>query len=222
MSFQVSNRTGKGGFGDRPHDIWHVRRKLGEAVFQCTAMSKRSGVRCKFSAMKGKDGKRSVCYWHGARGGHGNVQAPTSKRNLSNKEIQRARLYATAEIERRRLAGEFNPAAYEEFRALDISRVHPADHARLMLAIDDRLKNIGVNTNESWRETLRVLGVTRPREERASKSTVSKSEEPTLKLEEIEAQPIDRRYAARSSSQREERAENWSSPRSSMKTPSGF
>ena len=174
--------------------------------------------------MKGKDGKRSVCYWHGARGGNGNVQAPTSKRNLSNKETQRARLYAAAEIERRRLAGELTLAVYEEFRAIDISRVHPADHARLMLAITDKLANIGVNTNESWRETLRVLGVTRPREERVSTSTSAKptSTAQELKLEEIEAQPIDRPYAARSSSQREERAENWSSPRSSTKTPSGF
>jgi hypothetical protein len=219
---RVEKRGNSGSFAYRKHAIWHVRRKLGEAVFQCTAMSKRSGVRCKFSAMKGKNGKRSVCYWHGARGGNGNVQAPTSKRNLSNKEIQRARLYAAAEIERRRLAGELNPAAYEEFRALDISRMHPADQARLMLAIDDRLKNIGVNTNESWRETLRVLGVTRPREERVSTSTKPTSTTQELKLEEIEAQPIDRRYAARSSSQREERAENWSSPRSSTKTLSGF
>lgn len=210
---QTEKRGNSGSFAYRKHAIWHVRRKAGEPVFQCTAKSKRSGVRCKFSAMKSSTG---VCYWHGARRG-GGALLPTSKRNLSNKEIQRARLYATAEIERRRLAGEFNRAAYEEFRALDISRVHPADHARLLMAIDDRLKNLGVNTNESWRETLRVLGVTRPREERVSTSTAQE-----LKLEEIEAQPIDRRYAARSSSQREERAENWSSPRSSTKTPSGF
>ena len=217
---QTEKRGNSGSFAYRKHAIWHVRRKAGEPVFQCHATSKRSGVRCKFSAMKSSTG---VCYWHGARRG-GGALLPTSKRNLSNKETQRARLYADAEIERRRLAGELNPAAYEEFRALDISRVHPADHARLMLAIDDRLQNIGVNTIESWRETLRVLGVTRPREERVSKSTSAKSTSTVqeFKLEEIEAQPIDRHYAARSSSQREERVENRSSPRSSAKTPSGF
>lgn len=109
--------------------------------------------------MKGKDGKRSVCFWHGARGGRGNVQAPTSKRNLSNKGIQTARLYATAEIERRRAAGELHNETAALFRDTDRTNLHPADEGRLWIFADDFLKNAGLNPVGAWRETLRVLGL---------------------------------------------------------------
>jgi hypothetical protein len=152
---RVSNPTGKGGFGDRPQDQWRAKLRRGEVTSRCTATSKRSGERCRFPATKGY----GVCYWHGARGGNGNCRTPTSKRNLANKEIKRARLWAEAEVARRIAANEIHPEAYEATKHF-ISRIHSADEARLLLMLDMRLG--GALTDEGWRDARIALGLIPP------------------------------------------------------------
>jgi hypothetical protein len=122
---RVSNPTGKGGFGDRPQDQWRAKLRRGEVTSRCTATSKRSGERCRFPATKGY----GVCYWHGARGGNGNCRTPTSKRNLANKEVKRARLWAAAEVAHRIAANEIHPEARKALKDY-ISKIHPADEGR--------------------------------------------------------------------------------------------
>lgn len=129
---RVSNPTGKGGFGDRLQDQWRAKLERGELTSCCTATSKRSGKRCRFPATKGCGG---VCYWHGARGGHGNFRPPTSKRNLANKEIKRAQLDAEAEVAQRTARNEIRPEAREALRTY-IGKIHPADEGRALLLLD--------------------------------------------------------------------------------------
>ena len=179
MSFYVSNPTGKGGFGDRPHDIWHVRRQRGEPVFRCSALSKRSGVRCKFAAIKGsKNNKtgRGFCYWHGGTGGDNRKSMMTttlvSLRRISNRTIKRARTAAQAEVDLRWAAGELREA-YEAAKPF-FGRIHPADEGRLVLAHEARLS--GLMTNAGWREMLRTLELGETKTKSASTSSTSTSE----------------------------------------------
>jgi hypothetical protein len=133
---RVTNPTGRGGFGDRPQNQWRAKLARGEVTSRCTATSKRSGERCRFPATKGY----GVCYWHGARGGYGKFRAPTSKRNLANKEIQRARLWAEAAVAQRVARNEIRPEVYGALKDI----IGKIQH-RLRLAID--------NANERWRQT---------------------------------------------------------------------
>ena len=145
----------------RPQHNWWAMLARGE-VISCSATSKRSGARCRMPPTTGCGG---VCFWHGARGGNGNFRAPTSKRNLGNKETKRARLYAEAEVARRVAAGEQHPETFALFR--DTSRAYPnrlylADEGRLWLAIDDHLRSAG-NPVGAWRALLRAFGLAPPR-----------------------------------------------------------
>jgi hypothetical protein len=152
---RVTNPTGRGGFGDRPQDQWRAKLARGEVTSRCTATSKRSGERCRFPATKGY----GVCYWHGARGGYGKFRAPTSKRNLANKEIQRARLWAEAEVAQRVARNEIRPEVYGALKDI-IGKIHPADEARALLALD--LWFDGALTSEAWEEARRALGLLPP------------------------------------------------------------
>jgi hypothetical protein len=154
---RVSNPTGKGGFGDRPQDQWRAKLRRGEVTSRCTATSKRSGERCRFPATKGY----GVCYWHGARGGNGNCRTPTSKRNLANKEVKRARLWAAAEVAHRIAANEIHPEARKALKDY-ISKIHPADEGRALLMLDQWFD--GAMTDEAWREARIALGLIPPRQ----------------------------------------------------------
>src|SRR5262245_5041199 len=109
MTYTVRNPFGIGGFGDHPELICRVGAPGSP---RCTAMSKRNGRRCKMPPTKGF----TVCMWHGANGGNGNIRLPTSKRNLMNKGIKRARLMAEAEVERRARQNELHPETSQAFR----------------------------------------------------------------------------------------------------------
>jgi hypothetical protein len=154
---RVSNPTGKGGFGGRLQDQWRAKFERGEVTSCCTATSKRSGKRCRFPATKGCGG---VCYWHGARGGYRNARAPTSKRNLANKEIKRARLDAEAEVAQRAARNEIHREAHEALKTY-VGKIHPADEGRALLALDMWFD--GALTDEGWREARRSLGLIPPR-----------------------------------------------------------
>jgi hypothetical protein len=143
------NPTGRGGLGDRPWD----RYRIGEPGFPtCKATSKRSGKRCKMPPLRGSE----VCIFHGARGGRGKWTLPKNRRMLWNKEIKAGRAMAEAELDRRIEQKELNPETRKAFRTF-VSRVHPADQGRLMLALDDRLN--GSLSNEAWRETRKLFGL---------------------------------------------------------------
>jgi hypothetical protein len=135
----------------RPQHNWWSMLARGEVV-SCKAISKRSGRRCRMPPTKGCGG---VCFWHGARGGNGNFRAPTSKRNLANKETKRARAMSQADVERRLAAGELREAA-EALKPL-IGKIHPADEARALLMLDALFD--GSLTPEGWREAQRGLGL---------------------------------------------------------------
>jgi hypothetical protein len=212
---RLEKRGNSGSFAYRKHAIWHVRRKLGEAVFQCRATSKRSRVRCKFSAIKGSSG---LCYWHGGTGGDNRKPStpPVSLRHLSNRTIKKSRGYADKELERRRGANELHEGTAALFRDTCRAyrdRLHPADEGRLFVAVDDHLKNEKLNAPGAWRELLRSLGLVQARPTSASKSIEPKPVEP--REFEYEATIVDRRIAARPASSREpiETIELWRSPK---------
>jgi hypothetical protein len=143
----------RNGLGNRPRDGWRSILARGE-VETCTATSKRSGKRCRMPPTNGCGG---VCYFHGARGGRGNFRWPTSMRHLRNKEIQRARMMAQAEVDIRLAARDLHPEVHEAIKTY-IGRIHPADEARMLLMLDHLFK--GDLTNEAWFEFRQNLGLT--------------------------------------------------------------
>jgi hypothetical protein len=155
----AERRGNSGSFAYRPQDIWHKKRLRGEPVFQCHAISKRSGKRCRFSAIKGGSG---VCYWHGGTGGDNRKPTmPTSRRHLANKEIKRARTYAEAEAERLITAGGLHPETRGMLKSMNLKSLHPADYGRLTWAASEFLH--GNMTRDAWREAQRAVGLLRPR-----------------------------------------------------------
>ncbi len=196
---RTEKRIVPGSFAERPHATWPAMRDRGEPVFQCSATSKRSGVRCRFAASKisaTMKNSKGLCYWHGANGGSKDKRAiPTSRRHLSNITIKKARTYADAEMERRRLAGELHHETAALFRDTNRTRLHPADEGRLWLAADDYLKNAGLNPSGAWRESLRVLGLASPRSTATTKAISSTTGEPLT----VELSALDWRKSSASS-----------------------
>jgi hypothetical protein len=137
-----SNPTGKGGFGARPQDRYHI----GEPGFPCCgATTKRAGTPCKNPPSRGK--KR--CFLHGADAGPGPRKLPRTLRQSHNQTMRIVREAAKAQL----AATELHTETMRAFR-LYAAEIYEPNEASFLLALDARMK--GEAAPSDLREALKM------------------------------------------------------------------
>jgi hypothetical protein len=228
------NPTGKGGFQFRKHDLMVVG---GPNSLKCGAVTRRSGLPCRNLPVGLKPGGR--CDKHGGKTTRAGVLARNERQHYS-KAVATVKKASRALVEKI----ELHPAAHEIFKRHEAECYPPS--AEILLLACDQLARAEISRSDfekvldiarqhtgprnpnpkRWRRKAPFVATPTSTAKSKSKSntatTATTASKPTeSQLDEIEAQLVDRRYAARPSSvATEPKPERWSIDRN--KKPSGF